>query len=144
MACSPIGLILACVLPGAKKQDVQDRLSRIRERRRESEEKRELQRLEEERRLERQQNQQLHYALMNRLSPPASAPFILPPNLKPDLDSPPPLPAETPAEELWHVVVSDKKLGPLTIEMLVNLAKNKRIGPDTLVWRKGYFLNGHH
>ena len=134
-------VILMCIpgQTGSQALTRQDRLKQIRDRRREVEEKREAKRLEDERRLERQQNQQLHFALMNKLaSPPVQPPsHPLPPALRPEFDSPPPLPTEMPAAESWHVVVAGKKLGPLSIDMIVNLAKNKRIGPDTMVWRKG-------
>ena len=104
-------------------------------------EKREAKRLEDEQRLERQQNQQLHYALMNKLVNPQSTStphdYVLPAALKPNFDSPPPLPTEMSDMPVWYVVVAGKKLGPLQDESLINLAKNKRIGPNTMVWRKG-------
>lgn len=138
--------IIVLVMKDEKHEKLRSRAihrQRLQDRRRIQEEREERRQLEEERRQERMQAQQMHAALISRLSDqPRQADYSQAPTPRSipavtgTAAAPPPLPEELNAPA-WYVVLDGQKLGPLSIGQLAQLAKEKRIKKDTRVWGAG-------
>ena len=130
-----IGLIILLVLPDVKAEE--ERQERLR---------RENRRLREELRKDRQVADRRHHQTFRRLEVHDRALDIdtsrsltdtsAPLSLEGAEDEPPPAPP-IPGGKTWYYLVGELQKGPVTETTLHALWRQRRIGPDTFVWREG-------
>lgn len=49
----------------------------------------------------------------------------------------PPPPPPTSTAQIWHVHLQNQQYGPYSVDQLRNMVSERRLSPDTMVWRNG-------